>query len=59
MGRGIRASRPFDEGEYVIEYVGDLIQRGEALEREKIYDTDPDKYGSYMFFFNFEGSSYW
>ncbi|VDQ10251.1 unnamed protein product, partial [Trichobilharzia regenti] len=49
-GRGIIATRPFSEGEFVVEYAGDLIPEKLAKQREAEYKRDPN-IGSYMFFF--------
>ena len=56
-GRGIRASRRFAKGDFVVEYAGDLVQESEALLRESEYQDDPTK-GSYMYFFEFKGKQY-
>lgn len=49
-GRGIVTTRPFLKGEFVVEYVGDLITVAEAKEREQIYAED-DNTGCYMYYF--------
>ncbi|XP_065090937.1 histone-lysine N-methyltransferase Set8-like [Ochlerotatus camptorhynchus] len=49
-GRGILTTRPFMKGEFVVEYVGDLIAVAEAKEREQIYAED-DSTGCYMYYF--------
>lgn len=49
-GRGIVTTRPFMKGEFVVEYIGDLITVAEAKEREQIYAED-DNTGCYMYYF--------
>lgn len=49
-GRGIVTTRPFQKGEFVVEYIGDLITVAEAKEREQIYAED-DATGCYMYYF--------
>lgn len=49
-GRGIVTTRPFMKGEFVVEYIGDLITVSEAKEREQIYAED-DNTGCYMYYF--------
>lgn len=49
-GRGIITTRPFMKGEFVVEYIGDLITVAEAKEREQIYAED-DNTGCYMYYF--------
>ncbi|CAH8850417.1 unnamed protein product [Trichobilharzia szidati] len=56
-GRGIIATRPFSEGEFVVEYAGDLIPEKLAKQREAEYKRDPN-IGSYMFFFVHAGQRY-
>ena len=50
-GRGIKAVRDFEKGEFIVEYAGDLIDGGTAVEREANYAMDISK-GSYMYFSN-------
>ncbi|XP_058457066.1 N-lysine methyltransferase KMT5A [Malaya genurostris] len=49
-GRGIITTRPFSKGEFVVEYIGDLITVSEARQREQIYAED-DNTGCYMYYF--------
>lgn len=49
-GRGIITTRSFMKGEFVVEYIGDLITVTEAKEREQIYAED-DSTGCYMYYF--------
>lgn len=49
-GRGIITTRSFEKGEFVVEYIGDLITVAEAKEREQIYAED-DNTGCYMYYF--------
>ena len=57
-GRGIVATRLFRRGEFVVEYSGDLIDLGEAREREQMYAADQNT-GCYMYYFQHKNQSYW
>lgn len=56
-GRGIISERRFQRGEFVIEYVGDLISTTEAAEREKRYALDENA-GCYMYYFKHKNQQY-
>ncbi|CAH8620340.1 unnamed protein product [Dicrocoelium dendriticum] len=56
-GRGVVATRVFENGEFVVEYAGDLITERMAKEREKEYKRDPS-IGSYMFYFVHSGQKW-
>ncbi|XP_031629517.1 N-lysine methyltransferase KMT5A-like [Contarinia nasturtii] len=49
-GRGIVAGRDFQRGEFVVEYIGELIDQTEADCREEIYSQKAD-FGCYMYYF--------
>ncbi|KAJ6635248.1 Histone-lysine N-methyltransferase PR-Set7 [Pseudolycoriella hygida] len=51
-GRGIVASKPFQKGEFVVEYIGDLIKASEATVREKMYTKE--NAGCYMYYFKYQ-----
>lgn len=57
-GRGVFASKEFKIGDFICEYDGDLITPHEARNREITY-LETVKTGSYLYFFQFEGKSYW
>lgn len=57
-GRGIVAGRPFVRGEFVIEYIGELIEPAEADRREEDYAKDPD-FGCYMYYFKYKNQQWW
>lgn len=57
-GRGIMAARRFDRGEFVIEYIGDLIDMAEANRREQVYAKDENT-GCYMYYFKHKSQQYW
>lgn len=57
-GRGIVAARHFARGEFVVEYVGDLVDQTTAHEREEYYAKDP-KFGCYMYYFKFKEQQWW
>lgn len=57
-GRGICAGRPFTRGEFVVEYIGDLIEQNEADRREEIYAKDT-AFGCYMYYFKHKEQQWW
>lgn len=52
-GRGIVAGRPFQRGEFVVEYIGELIDRTEADQREEKYSQNVEL-GCYMYYFKYK-----
>lgn len=56
-GRGVITTREFAKGEFVVEYIGELINQGEAKEREKIYAQDQNA-GCYMYYFQHRNQQY-
>ncbi|XP_053945370.1 histone-lysine N-methyltransferase PR-Set7 isoform X1 [Anastrepha ludens] len=56
-GRGVIADRHFQRGEFVVEYIGDLISMTEASEREKCYALDENA-GCYMYYFKHKNQQY-
>ncbi|XP_065186468.1 N-lysine methyltransferase KMT5A-A-like [Sycon ciliatum] len=57
-GRAVRAVRPFKRGEFICEYSGELLTHKQGIERERMYNEHPERYGSYMYFFQFKDVSY-
>lgn len=57
-GRGIMAARRFTKGEFVIEYIGDLITMTEANRREQLYAKDENT-GCYMYYFKHKNQQHW
>lgn len=57
-GRGIMAARRFERGEFVVEYIGDLIDMPEANRRELLYAKDENT-GCYMYYFKHSDQQYW
>lgn len=57
-GRGIIAGRPFKRGEFVVEYIGELIDQAEADRRERIYGKDA-RFGCYMYYFKHKEQQWW
>lgn len=51
-------TRDFQRGEFVIEYIGDLISMSKANERELMYAAD-DNTGCYMYYFKHNEQQYW
>ena len=56
-GRGIKAVRDFCRGEFVVEYVGDLIDSETAKDLETKYSMDTST-GCYMYYFKHKGKQY-
>ncbi|KAJ8681168.1 hypothetical protein QAD02_016955 [Eretmocerus hayati] len=56
-GRGIITTREFHKGEFVVEYIGDLIDKSAAREREAQYAKNK-KIGCYMYYFKHRDSQY-
>lgn len=57
-GRGIIAGKPFKRGEFVVEYIGDLIEQSEADRREEEYAKDAN-FGCYMYYFKHKEQQWW
>lgn len=57
-GRGIVAGRNFQRGEFVVEYIGELIDQTEADRREEIYSQKTD-FGCYMYYFKHKEQQWW
>jgi len=55
-GRGVYTKRAFEQGEFVLEYAGELVDSDEAKKREQQYSLDSGK-GSYMYYFKINGRS--
>lgn len=56
-GRGVFAVRDFKKGEFVVEYLGDLLDLAEAKKREELYSQDPEA-GCYMYYFQYHDKTY-
>ncbi|XP_014612955.1 PREDICTED: histone-lysine N-methyltransferase pr-set7 [Polistes canadensis] len=56
-GRGIVTTRSFAKGEFVVEYIGELIDQVTAKKREKIYAQDQNA-GCYMYYFQHRNHQY-
>lgn len=57
-GRGIIAGRLFQRGEFVVEYIGELIDQTEADRREEKYSQKAE-FGCYMYYFKHKEQQYW
>lgn len=57
-GRGIVAGRSFERGEFVVEYIGELIDQAEADRREEEYAKKTD-FGCYMYYFKHKEQQWW
>lgn len=56
-GRGIITTREFRKGEFVVEYIGELIDQVTAKKREKLYAQDQNT-GCYMYYFQHRNHQY-
>lgn len=56
-GRGIKAVKTFNKGDFVVEYAGELIDIGTAKDLESKYSMDASK-GCYMYYFKHKGKQY-
>jgi len=56
-GRGVVANRAFSKGDFVIEYIGDLMDQAQAKAKEESYSHDPTK-GCYSYYF-IHGGRHW
>ncbi|KAK2580612.1 hypothetical protein KPH14_007728 [Odynerus spinipes] len=56
-GRGVVTTRSFIKGEFVVEYIGELIDQVTAKKREKIYAQDQNA-GCYMYYFQHRNHQY-
>ncbi|XP_051154302.1 histone-lysine N-methyltransferase PR-Set7-like [Leptopilina boulardi] len=56
-GRGIVTTREFTKGEFVVEYIGDLIDQVAAKKRENQYAQDQNT-GCYMYYFQHRNQQY-
>jgi histone-lysine N-methyltransferase SETD8 len=56
-GRGVVARKPFQKGDFVVEYAGELIDLVAAKEKESEYSQDITK-GCYMYYFNHRDKQY-
>lgn len=57
-GRGVVTTREFTKGEFVVEYVGVLIDQVTAKKRELLYAQDQNA-GCYMYYFQHHNHQYW
>lgn len=64
-GFGVFASQTIAAGEVVCEYVGDLLDPHQAVEREREYDEQAERdvsvatVMSYQLFFPWRGATWW
>ena len=57
-GRGVVTTSTFKKGQFVVEYIGDLITIAEAKEREEKYALDTS-IGCYMYYFRHKDVQHW
>ena len=56
-GRGVIAMKQFSQGDFVVEYHGDLLEITDAKKREALYAQDPS-IGCYMYYFQYRSKTY-
>ncbi|KAK7795521.1 hypothetical protein U0070_022952 [Myodes glareolus] len=56
-GRGLIATKQFSQGDFVVEYHGDLLGITDAKKREALYAQDPS-IGCYMYYFQYRNKTY-
>ena len=56
-GRGVKASRPFSKGDFVVEYAGEVMDAGSGHAMEATYSMDMTK-GSYSYYFLFNSKNF-
>ncbi|CAD6190289.1 unnamed protein product [Caenorhabditis auriculariae] len=56
-GRGIRAGRNFEKGDFVVEYKGEMLEYSAAKTLEEKYAND-SSIGSYMYFFTYNNKKW-
>lgn len=56
-GRGVTTTRPLREGDFVLEYAGELLDMKEARRREQLYAQD-QSVGCYMYYFTCKDKHY-
>ena len=57
-GRGIKALKSFNKGDFVVEYAGHLIDISTAKDLETVYAMNASM-GCYMYYFKHKGKQYW
>ena len=57
-GRGVVATRNFSKGEFVVEYIGELVDQTTAKQREAKYAKDQNA-GCYMYYFQHKNQQFW
>jgi len=59
LGRGVRASRKFEKGEFVLEYAGECISRAKDFHaRCEMYDRNAI-FESFIFWFKYDNKQQW
>ena len=56
VGRGVFARVAIPKGNFICRYPGTLRDKKETNKYWKKYETDPDKYGSFMYYIKVDGS---
>ena len=59
-GKGVVTTRKYSKGEFICEYVGELLPYQEAKEREEKYIKESEgPYKGYMYFFSIKNKTFW
>ena len=60
LGYGVVARRPFDKGDFLLEYVGECISEKEGMARDNKYGRKKAKYPRcYLYYFVHDGRRMW
>lgn len=55
IGKGVFATREFKNGDFLLQYKGELISAKEGEQREKEYSSEQ---GSFLYFFQWKGATF-
>jgi histone-lysine N-methyltransferase SETD8 len=56
-GYGIFTTRPFEKGEFLLQYIGEEVTEQEAEKREMLYEKENK--GSFIYFYKEKGKTCW
>ena len=56
VGKGVFTTKPFQSGDFLLQYKGEHIDAKEGERREEEYSDD---LGSFMFYFQWDGKTNW
>lgn len=58
VGRGIRATKSFSPGDFIVEYHGPLLKNDEIRQRVKLYEA-AGEHTIFMLHFEYNNDKYW